>query len=249
MSRARWVAGSLRGIFSRMRARLVLRKRLTRKSLVCWGTDIWRRPEGATEKRTLLESGFLRTITSPNSESCRSMRRLPSLELGQDLFELGGVGVFAREDDGILELRRSFEGLDAGFVDGFGFFDGFETGFEAGLDGGDIGLEPDESGGVASGAEDFVQLAAVALGGVAAFEHEGGTGLGDLADEQKHERTREAVFALQRVEIIKSGVELVRELLGECGFAAAGGAKNKNSARARDVAAVFLLTFHRLPPL
>ena len=151
-SRARWVVGSLKGIFSRMRARLVLRKRLTRKSLVCWGTDIWRRPEGATEKRTLLESGFLRTIISPNSESERIMERLTGLKLGQDLFELGGIGVFAREDNGIFKLRGGFQGFDAGLVNGFGFFYGLEADFEAGFDGGDVGLEPDEGRSIAGGA-------------------------------------------------------------------------------------------------
>lgn len=189
----------------------------------------------------------MRTIISPNSESERIIGRLAGLKLGQDLFELGGIGVLAREDNGIFKLRGGFQGFDAGFVNGFGFFYGFEADFEAGFDGGDVGLEPDEGRSIAGGAQDFVQFAAIALGGVAAFQDEGGTGFSDLADEQQNQGAREAVFTLQSVKIIERGVKLICELLGECGFTTTGGAENEDGAGT--VAAVFLLTFHKLPPL
>ncbi len=104
-----------------MRLRLTLRKRRTKKSLVCWGTDICNRPEGDTEKRTLRESGFLRTITSPNSGSLIIIFRL---ELSQDLLKLSVISVFAGEDNRSFGIGRSFEGFDARFVDLFSFFDG-----------------------------------------------------------------------------------------------------------------------------
>lgn len=55
------------------------------------------------------------------------------------------------------------------------------------------------------------------------------------------------MFTFQGVKVIERGVKLICELFGECGFTTAGGAENEDGAGI--VAAVFLLTFHKLPPL
>ncbi len=167
---------------------MTFKKRLTRKSLVCCGTDICSRPEGETEKRTLFESGFLRTITSPNSRSVIIMWR--SLELSQNLFELGVISVLAREDDRCFGVRGSFEGLYTTVVNSFGFFDGFELILETHTDRIDISLDPDERRRIAGGAQNFGKFSAIFFGIITALEDERRAGFCDLINEEKNELSR-----------------------------------------------------------
>ena len=50
--------------------------------------------------------------------------------------------MLAREYDWGFGVGRGFKGLDAAFVDLFGFFDRFELVLEAHTNGADIGLNP-----------------------------------------------------------------------------------------------------------
>lgn len=142
------------------------------------------------------------------------------------------ISVLAGEDDRGFGVGRGFESFNPAVVGDFGLLNGFQLILQTGTDGADVGLDPDQSRGVASGAENLGELAAVFLGVVAAFEDESRAGLCNFGDEEQNELTREIVFLFQSVQIIECGVKLGSELLTECGFAATGCAEDKNCALA-----------------
>ena len=86
--------------------------------------------------------------------------------------------MFAGDDDGVFGVGGGFE------VGGFFVEDGFaaiaEFGFHAFFDGHEVGLDPDESGGVAGGTEELADFGAVGFGADAAFEDDGLLALGDF---------------------------------------------------------------------
>ncbi len=142
------------------------------------------------------------------------------------------ISVFAGEDDRSFGVGRGFEGFNPAVVSNFRLLDGFQLILQTGADSADIGLNPDQSRGVASGAKNLGEFAAVFLSIIAALEDESRAGLRNFGDEEQNELTREIVFLFQSVQIIECGVKLGSELLTECGFAATGCAEDKNCALA-----------------
>lgn len=133
-------------------------------------------------------------MTSPNSGSLIITDL--TLQLRQNLFELGMIGMLTRQNDWSFGVGWTFESLDAVLVDGFGLFDRLELVLEAHANRADVGLNPDQSRGVAGSPEDFAELAAVFLSIVAAFDDEGGASLSHFRDEEKDKLTREVVLLL-----------------------------------------------------
>lgn len=142
------------------------------------------------------------------------------------------ISVLAGEDDRGFGVGWSFKSFDPAVVGDLCLLDGFQLILQAGADSADVGLDPDQSRGVAGGAENLGELAAVFLGVVAAFEDESRAGLRNFGDEEQNELTREVVLLFQSIQIIECGVKLGSELLTECGFAATGCAEDKNCALA-----------------
>lgn len=92
--------------------------------------------------------------------------------------------MFAGEDDWSFGVGWGFEGFDTGVIGNLGLLDGFELVLQAGTDSADIGLDPNQSRGITSGAQDFGEFAAVFFGVVATFEDEGRASLRNLGDEK-----------------------------------------------------------------
>lgn len=106
------------------------------------------------------------------------------MELGQDLFELGSVGMFAGKYDWHFDFGRPFEKFNSGVIDSFSLIDGFEFVLETHTNCIDVGLDPDECGRIAGGTKDLGKFAAIFFGVVPSFEDERGAGAGDLLDEK-----------------------------------------------------------------